>query len=73
MSYAMLRSVLLQGELSRADVVALLGVNERSARRVTSALIDSGALTCTSTRAPLHLAFPAKLAGRWMLGLFPEA
>ena len=73
MSYAMLRSVLLQGELARADVVALLGVNERSARRVTSALIDSGALTSTSTRAPLHLAFPAKLAGRWMPGLFPEA
>ena len=68
-----LRSVLLQGELARADVVALLGVNERSARRVTSALIDSGALTSTSTRAPLHLAFPAKLAGRWMPGLFPEA
>ena len=72
-SDTVLRSVLLQGELARADVVALLGVNERSARRVTSALIDSGALTSTSTRAPLHLAFPAKLAGRWMPGLFPDA
>ena len=67
-----LKAVLLQGDLARADVVALLGVTERSARRVTSALIDSGALTSTSTRAPLQLAFPAKLAGRWMPGLFPD-
>ncbi|MDA9967469.1 Fic family protein [bacterium] len=71
-SDTVLRSVLLQGELARADVVALLGVNERTARRVTSALIESGALTSTSTRAPLQLAFPAKLAGRWMPGLFPD-
>ncbi len=68
-----LKAVLLQSTLSRADAVALLGVNERTARRVTSALIDSGALTSTSTRAPLQLAFPAKLAGRWMPGLFPDA
>ena len=25
-----------------------------------------------SARAPLHLAFPAALASRWMPGLFPE-
>ncbi|MCP4195173.1 MAG: Fic family protein [Planctomycetaceae bacterium] len=68
-----LKSVLLQGTLSRADAVTLLGVNERTVRRITSALIDSGALTSTSTRAPLQLAFPAKLAGRWMPGLFPDA
>ena len=67
-----LKAVLLQGTLSRADAVALLGVNERTARRITSALLDSGALTTTSTRAPLQLAFPAKLAGRWMPGLFPD-
>ena len=36
--------------------------------KAIAALIDSGALTSTSTRAPLHLAFPAKLAGRWMPG-----
>jgi hypothetical protein len=34
--------------------------------------LDIGALSSTSTRAPLKLAFPAKLAGRWMPGLFPE-
>jgi len=71
-SDTVLKAVLLQGELARADVVTLLSTTDRSARRVTSALIDSGALTSASTRAPLQLAFPAKLAGRWMPGLFPE-
>ena len=71
-SDTILRAVLLQGSLSRADAVALLGVNVRTARRITSALLDIGALTSASTRAPLQLAFPAKLAGRWMPGLFPD-
>ena len=71
-SDTVLRAVLLQGSLARADAVALLGVNERTARRVTSALLESGALISDSTRAPLQLALPAKLAGRWMPGLFPE-
>lgn len=67
-----LSTVLLQGFIPRAEVAKLLGVNERTARRITSALVDCGALTSTSTRAPLQLAFPAKLAGRWMPGLFPD-
>ncbi|MXX16019.1 MAG: Fic family protein, partial [Gammaproteobacteria bacterium] len=67
-----LEAVLYRGELPRGDVARLLGASERSARRITSALIDHGVLTSTSSRAPLHLAFPAKLALRWMPGLFPE-
>ncbi|MDE0281164.1 MAG: Fic family protein [Gammaproteobacteria bacterium] len=67
-----LEAVLYRGELPRGDVAGLLGASERSARRITSALIDHGVLTSTSSRAPLHLAFPAKLALRWMPGLFPE-
>ncbi len=71
-SDVILRAVSMQGELTRAEAVDLLGLTERSARRVTSALLKIGALSSTSTRAPLKLAFPAKLAGRWMPGLFPE-
>jgi Fic family protein len=67
-----LRAILFQGSLKRADVVSLLGVTERSARRVTSVLLEIGALQSESTRAPLQLAFPAKFAGRWMPGLFPD-
>jgi Fic family protein len=67
-----LEAVLYRGELPRADVPALLGTSERSARRVVSALVDRGVLVSESTRAPLSLAFPAALASRWMPGLFPE-
>ncbi len=72
-SDTVLRAVLMQGSVSRADVVSLLGLSERSARRVTASLLEIGALQSTSTRAPLQLAFPARLAGRWMPGLFPDS
>lgn len=68
-----LKSVLYRGELARAEVVELLGMSERAARRITSELQKIGALVSDSSRAPLRLAFPAKLAARWMPGLFPDA
>jgi Fic family protein len=66
-----LKTILFQGALERGDVVSMLGMSERAARRITSALLKAGAITSTSTRAPLHLALPAKYAERWMPGLFP--
>lgn len=71
-SDAVLRAVLYQGVLQRGEVDAVLGMSERAARRVTSALLESGALTSQSSRAPLYLAFPARLAARWLPNLFPE-
>jgi len=67
-----LEAVLYRGELPRAEVVSLLGVPERTARRVTSELLQQGVLVSTSSRAPVRLAFPAALASRWMPGLFPD-
>ncbi len=67
-----LEAILYRGELPRGEVATLLGVSDRQARRVTSTLLDRGVLLSDSSRAPLHLAFPAKLASRWMPGLFPE-
>lgn len=71
-SGAVLEAVLYRGELPRGEVAAILGVTDRSARRVTSALLDRGVLTSESPRSPLRLTFPAALAARWMPGLFPE-
>ena len=71
-SGAVLEAVLYRGELPRGDVAAIVATGERQARRVVSALIQRGVLLSESTRAPLHLAFPATLAARWMPGLFPE-
>lgn len=67
-----LKAIFYQGVLERGEVDSMLGVSERAARRITSALLKAGALRSESTRAPLHLAFPAKYAERWMPGLFPE-
>jgi CRP-like cAMP-binding protein len=68
-----LEAILYRGELPRADVPELLGTSERSARRVVAALAGQGIVSSASSRAPLRIAFPARLAGRWMPGLFPEA
>lgn len=67
-----LDALLYRSKLPRGDAAAIVGTGERQARRVVSALIDQGVVTSESTRAPLHLAFPANLASPWMPGLFPE-
>ena len=67
-----LEVILYKGELLRGEVPAIIGAGDRHARRIVSALIERGVLTSKSSRAPLRLAFPAKLAYRWMPGLFPE-
>ena len=71
-SGTVLEAVLFRGVLPRGAVANLLGVSERAARRVTSALLQHEVLASGSTRAPLRPNFPAKLATRWMPGLFPE-
>lgn len=68
-----LEAVLYRGQLPRGDVDELLSVSQRQARRVTAPLIDRGVLVSDTTRAPLRLAFPARLASEWMPGLFPPA
>jgi Fic family protein len=71
-SDSILEAVLYRGELPRGDVAVLLATGNRNARRVTSALLEKGVLASDTTRTPLRLAFPARLASRWMPGLFPE-
>lgn len=69
---SLLEAVLYRGELPRGDVDAIIGTGERQARRLVSALLERGVLISESSRAPLHLAFPAVLVSAWMPGLFPE-
>jgi Fic family protein len=69
---SILEAVLYRGELPRGEVADVLGVSDRQARRVVAALTERRVLTSESPRSPLHVAFPAELAGRWMPGLFPE-
>lgn len=68
----LLEAILYRGQLPRAEIAGLLGVPERTARRVSSALLDYGVLVSKTTKTPLKLAFPARLASRWLPGLFPD-
>jgi hypothetical protein len=71
-SGAIAEAVLYRAELPRAESAQIVGTGDRQARRVVSALLEKGELTSESPRAPLRLAFPARLASRWMPGLFPD-
>lgn len=71
-SNTILEAVLYRGELPKGEVATLLRTSDRNARRITSALVERGVLTSSSTRAPFRIAFPATLAERWMPGLFPD-
>lgn len=71
-SGTILEVILYKGELLRGEIPAIIGTGDRQARRIVSVLIERGVLTSKTSRSPLRLAFPAKLAHRWMPGLFPE-
>jgi len=70
-AYPVLREVVLQGELSRARIPALLNLQERAARNITSTLLANGLLISSSSRAPVHLGFPTEAVERWFPSLYP--
>lgn len=71
-SLTILERLLYQGKLARDEITSMFDVTPRQARRYVEPLTDLGLLVSETTRAPYHLAFPAKLAPQWMPGLFPE-
>ena len=68
-SFAVLREVMLRGELPRAHVETVVPFRERKARQISSALRERGLLVADGVRAPLRLAIPAAVAERWLPGL----
>ena len=71
-SDSILEAVLYRGELPRGEAASVVNTGERQARRIVSALSEQGILVSESSRAPLRLVFSAKLASRWMPGVFPD-
>jgi len=69
---ALLEAILYLGALPRGEVPARLGTSERTANRVVAGLVAHSVLTSDTPKAPLRITFPARLAARWMPGLFPE-
>lgn len=70
-SVQILEAILCRGEISRGDMSEILHVTDRHARRLTASLIKKGVLVSDSPKSSLKLVFSAKLASRWMPGLFP--
>ncbi|VAW86387.1 hypothetical protein MNBD_GAMMA18-574, partial [hydrothermal vent metagenome] len=71
-SEKILEAILYRGELPRSETPGIVSAGERQASRIVSGLIKQGVLVSKSTRAPLRLAFSAKLASKWMPGLFSD-
>ena len=67
-----LDAILYRGALHRDEIKTIVGTGERQARRIVSELIKQGVVSASTNRAPLHIAFPARLAHLWMPNLFPE-
>lgn len=69
---ALLDALVYRGQVPRGDVAGIIGRTGRQAQRVTAELVDIGAVESGSPRAPLRLAFPVRLAERWLPNLFPS-
>jgi transcription initiation factor IIE alpha subunit len=66
-----LEAILYRSEIPRGEMLKILNVTDRHARRITSSLIEKGIITSDTPKSPIKLAFSAALASRWMPGLFP--
>ena len=69
---ALLEELLRFGELPRGKAGKILGVTDRQARRVMSALTKRGVAAAESSRAPLRPAFPLEIVSEWMPRIAPE-
>jgi hypothetical protein len=71
LSYVVLREAVLAGEVERGRVPAIVNLQERATRNITSALLEKKLLVSKSPKAPLRLAFPTEVVERWFPSLYP--
>jgi len=69
-SEMVVNAILYRGEIDRGEVAILTRASDRSARRLTAALIKSGVVKADSSRSALRLSFPAGLAVKFFPELF---
>ncbi|MGB5158344.1 Fic family protein [Desulfobacterium sp. N47] len=68
----LLRDVFLRGEIPRGEIPNIIGMPERSARRVVSSLLVKGYLVSDSEKGPVMLGFPTSMVGYYFPRLYPE-
>ncbi len=68
----LLRDLFLRGQIARGEIPNIVGMPERSARRVVSSLLEKGCLVSGSEKGPVMLGFPASMVGYYFPRLYPE-
>jgi Fic family protein len=68
----LLRDVFLRGEIPRGEIPNIIGMPERSARRVVSSLLEKDYLVSVSEKGPVMFGFPASMVGYYFPRLYPE-
>jgi Fic family protein len=68
----LLRDIFLRGEIPRGEIPNIIGMPERSARRVVSSLLKKDYLVSNSEKGPVMLGFPASMVGYYFPRLYPE-
>lgn len=69
---SLLDAILYRGEVPRGEVAQILGLSVRYSRDSVAELMKQGVIASETPYGPLHIVFTAKLAPRWMPGLFPD-
>lgn len=67
----LLRDVFLRGEIPRGEIPSVLGMSERSARRLVSPLLEENYLVSDSEKGPVRLGFPSSAVGYYFPQLYP--
>lgn len=66
----LLRDILLRGEVARGEVSRITGLKERTARTLTSELLQANLLQSTSSRAPLRIKIPVAVGAYYFPNLY---
>jgi Fic family protein len=70
---AVLREVLLRGEMPRGEASRVTGLSARSAQSILGDLLKQGLLVSESPKGPIRLGLPAHAVGYYFPRLYPES
>ncbi len=69
----LLQEAALRGEFRRGEASRITGLPERTARVVLGALVKEGLLVSNTSKGPVRLHIPTRVAPYWLPDLFPAA
>ncbi|MGH6959451.1 MAG: Fic family protein, partial [Dongiaceae bacterium] len=69
----LLEEALMRGEFDRGDASRIIGLPERTARRILNDVVTEGLLTSTTPKGPVSLRFPTRALEQLFPRLYPEA